>query len=78
MGIAALVIGLGLLAEAFMWRDRREKGCRKDDAPQSMGITLVILGIVFGEDPLIGHSFIGAGILLSVASLFIRRRQGKA
>jgi hypothetical protein len=35
----------------------------------TLGSTLVILGIVFGEDRLIGYSFIGAGILLSVISV---------
>jgi hypothetical protein len=41
-----------------------------------LGSTLVILGIPFGAvDRLIGYSFIGAGVLLSVISLIMRRRE---
>ncbi len=35
----------------------------------TLGSMLVILGIIFSGDPLIGYSFIGAGVLLSIASL---------
>jgi hypothetical protein len=41
----------------------------------TLGSTLVVLGIVFGnEDWLIGCSFIGAGVLLSIVSAFKLRR----
>jgi hypothetical protein len=40
----------------------------------TLGSTLVVLGIVFGEDRLIGYSFIGAGVLLSIISVFKLRR----
>ena len=32
----------------------------------TLGSTLVVLGIVFGENRLIGYSFIGAGVLVSI------------
>jgi hypothetical protein len=41
----------------------------------TLGSTLVVLGIIFGEDRLIGYSFIGAGIMLSIISLIKSRRQ---
>jgi hypothetical protein len=41
----------------------------------TLGSTLVILGIVFGENRLIGYSFIGVGILLSVISVIKLRRK---
>jgi len=42
----------------------------------TLGSALVVLGIVFGnEDWLIGYSFIGAGVLLSIVSAFILRRK---
>jgi hypothetical protein len=41
----------------------------------TLGSTLVVLGIIFGEDRLIGYSFIGAGILLSIISLIKTRRE---
>ena len=44
----------------------------------TLGSTLVILGIVFGsEDRLIGYSFIGAGVLLSIISAFKLRRKSR-
>jgi hypothetical protein len=43
----------------------------------TLGNTLVILGIVFGEDRLIGYSFIGVGVLLSIVSAFkLRKKSG--
>jgi hypothetical protein len=41
----------------------------------TLGSTLVVLGIVFGEDWLIGYSFIGAGALLSIISMIKSRRK---
>ena len=41
----------------------------------TFGSTLVVLGIIFGEDRLIFYSFIGAGILLSVISAIKSRRK---
>jgi hypothetical protein len=42
----------------------------------TLGSTLVILGIIFGAtDRLIGYSFIGAGVLLSIISAFKSRRK---
>jgi hypothetical protein len=40
---------------------------RKQPSKLTMfGMSLIVLGIVFGDDRLIGYSFIGAGVLLSV------------
>jgi predicted Kef-type K+ transport protein len=41
----------------------------------TLGGTLVILGIIFGENRLIGYSFIGVGVLLSVISMIMSRRK---
>ena len=43
----------------------------------ALGSALVVLGIVFSEDWLIGYSFIGAGVLLSIISGFKLRRKSK-
>jgi membrane-bound ClpP family serine protease len=48
------------------------------DTLQSLGMLLVILGIIFisvFEDRLITYSFMGAGIILSVISLIMRRKK---
>ena len=41
----------------------------------TLGIALVIPGIVFGEDWLVGYSFIVVGILLSIVSMIQSRRK---
>lgn len=74
-GIGFLVIAAALVALLFMWRDRMRRGHKEDDAMQTLGITLVVLGIIFGEDQFIGYSFIGIGVLLSLVSLISRRRR---
>jgi hypothetical protein len=43
--------------------------------PMTLGSTLVILGIIFGEERLIGYSFIGAGVLLSIINAIKSRKQ---
>jgi hypothetical protein len=43
----------------------------------TLGSTLVILGIIFGEDRLIGYSFIGAGVLLSIVSINKSKRKAE-
>lgn len=73
-GVGALATGVGILASAFMWRSRAKRGFKEDDVLQTLGATLVVLGIVFGDDRLVGYSFMGAGVLLSIISLVIRRR----
>ena len=42
----------------------------------TLGSTLVVLGIIFGNgDRLIGYSFIGAGVLLSIVSAIKLRKK---
>jgi hypothetical protein len=41
----------------------------------TLAISLVVLGIVFSDEWLIGYSFIGAGVLLSIVSAFKLRRK---
>jgi hypothetical protein len=43
----------------------------------ALGSTFVVLGIVFGTDRLIGYSFIGAGLLLSVIGAIKSRKKNK-
>jgi hypothetical protein len=47
----------------------------KSQELMTLGGTLVVLGIIFSEDRLIGYSFIGIGILLSAVSVFKSRRK---
>jgi VIT1/CCC1 family predicted Fe2+/Mn2+ transporter len=43
----------------------------------ALGSTLVVLGIVFGSDRVIGYSFIGAGMLLSIFAAIKSRKRDK-
>jgi hypothetical protein len=47
----------------------------KSQELMTLGGTLVVLGIIFSEDQLIGYSFFGVGILLSIISVFKSRRK---
>ena len=40
-----------------------------------LGMSFVVLGIIFGDDRLIGYSFIGIGVLLSVIDAIRNRKQ---
>jgi len=40
-----------------------------------LGMSLVVLGIIFGDDRIIGYSFIGVGVLLSVVDIIRNRKQ---
>ncbi len=41
----------------------------------NLAFTLVILGIIFADDCLIGYSLIGTGVLLSIISAIKSRRK---
>ena len=43
----------------------------------TLGSTLVVLGIIFSEDQLLGYSCIVVGILLSVISAIKTKREAK-
>ena len=43
----------------------------------TLGSVSVVLGIVFSQDQLIGYSFIGAGVLLSIVSTIKSRRKAE-
>ena len=61
IGAAVILVAVILL--------RRKRGRTKEDyALLTLGLTLVVLGIIFGDDPLVGYSFIGVGVLLSIIS----------
>jgi hypothetical protein len=40
----------------------------KKDAVLTLGTTLVMLGIIFGDDRLVGYPLIGVGVLLAIIS----------
>jgi hypothetical protein len=79
VGTAALVAVVCLVAIRRMLRDKRsgfplQKESAGSQEFTALGSTLVIVGL-FIEDRLIGYSFIGAGILVSVISVIKSRRK---
>jgi hypothetical protein len=40
-----------------------------------LGMSFVVLGIIFGDERVIGYSFIGIGVLLSVIDAIRNRKQ---
>ena len=69
ISIAALVIIMVLLLIA------RGKQYHRPSNLAILGMSLVVLGIIFGDDRLIGYSFIGVGVLLSVIDAIRNRKQ---
>ncbi len=66
MDIWILVALIGAIAVPVVLLTRWKRRESKDSTRMTLGLTLVALGIVFSEDPLVGYSFIGAGVSLSV------------
>jgi len=50
------------------------KGQNTADVLQTLGAGLVVLGIIFSENSLVSYTFMGAGVVLQIVSLIIRRR----
>jgi uncharacterized membrane protein len=63
VGIASVIV---LLAVVFLIRKKRTN---KENTLVTLGMVFVVLGIVFGDDRLLGYSFIGVGVLLSIISV---------
>jgi len=63
---------------AFLWRARAAAGSGVGasalDGLLALGPTLVVLGIIFGDDRLVGYSFIGAGVVVAVVAAVYRSR----
>ena len=68
-----IAIGAAVILAAVILLTRKKERTREDYALLTLGPTLVVLGIIFSDDRLIGCSFIGVGVLLSIISA-IRNR----
>ena len=69
ISIIALVVIVVLLLMA------RGKEHHKPSNLSVLGMSLVVLGIIFGDELIVGYSFIGVGILLSVIDAIRNRKQ---
>ena len=67
--IAISVVVLAFIAILVNFTIKKKKQ-KQPSKLATLGMTLVVLGIIFGvSDRLIGYSFIGAGVLLSVIDI---------
>jgi hypothetical protein len=62
--IAISIVALVVIA-VLLLRGRR-KQYPKPSNLAVLGMSLVVLGIIFGDSRIVGYSFIGVGVLLSV------------
>jgi len=69
ISIIALVVIVVLLLIS------RGKQYHKPSNLAVLGMSCVVLGIIFGDERLIGYSFIGVGVLLSVIDAIRNRKQ---
>jgi hypothetical protein len=69
ISIAALVVIVVLLLIA------RGKQYKKPSNLAILGMSLVVLGIIFGDSRIVGYSFIGVGVLLSVIDAIRNRKR---
>ena len=71
--VAAVAVGAIVVVSIVSgrWRTPDKAG----DSLLTLGITLEVIGIVFGSDRLIGYPLIGAGVVLSLLSLYRRKHR---
>jgi uncharacterized membrane protein len=73
--VAISIIALIVVVVLLIITRRSEKQYPKPSNLMILGMSLVVLGIIFGDDRLIGYSFIGVGVLLSVVDAIRNRRK---
>jgi hypothetical protein len=71
--IAISIVALVVIA-VLLLRGRR-KQYPKPSNLAVLGMSLVVLGIIFGDSRIVGYSFIGVGVLLSVTDAVRNRKQ---
>lgn len=64
----SIVAGIISIPIAIAFLTRKKKQTIQDNALLPLGITFVVLGIIFGDERLVGYPFIGIGVLLSIIS----------
>ena len=71
IAISALVVIMVLL----LISRRKKKQILNPSNLLILGMSCVVLGIIFGDDRVLGYSFIGVGVLLSVIDAIRNRKQ---
>ncbi len=73
--IAISIIALIIIVVLLIIARGRGRHYSKPSNLAILGMSLVVLGIIFGDDRLIGYSFIGVGILLSIVDTIRNRKK---
>jgi hypothetical protein len=66
---------IALIVIAVLLLRGRGKQYPKPSNLAVLGMSLVVLGIIFGESRIVGYSLIGVGVLLSVTDAVRNRKQ---
>jgi lysylphosphatidylglycerol synthetase-like protein (DUF2156 family) len=66
---------VALIAIVVLLLVARGKQYKKPSNLAILGMSLVVLGIIFGDSRIVGYSFIGVGVLLSVVDIARNRKQ---
>ena len=69
ISIVALIVIVTLLLTD------RGKQHEKPSNPAILAMSLVVLGVIFGDSRIVGYSFIGLGALLSIIDIIRNRKQ---
>ena len=75
LGLTALFLVIAMAAFVLQARGGAPQAA---DSLVALGPTLVVLGIIFGEDPVVGYGMIVAGVVCAVIVTFVRREAAKA
>jgi len=73
--IAISIIALVVIVVFLLISRRKGKQLLNPSNLLILGMSLVVLGIIFGDERIIGYSFIGVGVLLSVIDAIRNRKQ---
>jgi len=73
--IAISIIALVVIMVLLLISRRKGKQLLNPSNLFILGMSCVVLGIIFGDERLIGYSFIGVGVLLSVIDAIRNRKQ---
>ncbi len=73
--IAISIVALIIIVALLILTRERGKIYSKPSNLATLGISLVVLGIIFSEEPVVGYSFIGIGVLLSIVDAYKNRQK---
>jgi hypothetical protein len=75
VGILALAVALAMTALSIF---RPHGPARPGLDPVGLGAALVVMGIAFGDDPLVGYTLIAAGVVVSVGAAIVTRSAARS